>query len=508
MKPSTPQISARLLAASVEVAVEEVDRDTIARRLSVGSTLGARILEHLGANKYVVGFAGLRMIAESSVPLPVGERVGVQVAAMDPKIHLRILASDAESMDRILRDMGFEKSTEEMRAIVGELMNRGEAIDRETVRQGADLVKRGVPPREAALLATSDLPATEDVVALAKYSRASVAAALDRLTGVLSERGAENLAQQLREALTFDGDLGALFEAHPLNEERRLLAGPGRQELATVLRELLADGAVAADAKTSDLAARVIALLEKSGAGDEKLLFPSLKKPSLDNYLSRAAQLFEQSAEAGGSGSSEIAQTIRALRDALASVRGVDENKILAAAARTDAKAILLELAGDNALAADARAKGPGAAPAADSVAALARDKDVADAARNLLNTLEAHYLLGEPQPHIPFVVEDGGGHDASLSAVRSRGRTHIRFNLPTSALGEVVGIVDIEKKAVGVSIGVRDADARKALLAAAPQLDASLRALGLRIDALTVDVVDRSRPSASRSLAGLDVKA
>ncbi|MEK8023722.1 MAG: flagellar hook-length control protein FliK [Candidatus Hydrogenedentota bacterium] len=511
MKSSSPQVTARLLAATVKLAVEEVDRATIAKRLSVGSTLGARILESLGAHKYIVGFAGMKMVAESSAELPVGSRIGVQVSSLEPKIHLRILPSDKEGMNHILAKMGFEKPSDEMRAAVSELMNRGEPIERETVRRAADLMKRGVPPREAALLATSELPATERVVEVAKAATGSVADALARVTTALEARGREKLAAEIRESLSFRGDIGALFSEHPLRQERRLLAGPGKQELTAVLQELIR-AADAADTRPpwSGAAAELIALLQGSDIELEQLLLPRLKVKSLASFLGETAKQLEARAERGDRDGGAIARQLGELLKGLEDSPLPDESRMLMTSSRRDAKGLLLELAGlGTSSAADKpdrdRARATETAPA-DS--ARMADDEVADAARNLVNTLEAHYLLGDPRAHIPFVVEDDGLRDASISAQRFRGRTHVRFSLMTSALGEVVGVVDLEKKAVGISIGVQQAAARKNLLAAAPALETGLRALGLRVDALSVDVIgDSARPAAVTTLKGLDLK-
>lgn len=368
-------------ASASTFAVREVSREAILRRLSPGSFISARILESHGDGKYTVGFAGMRMIADSELKLSVGSRINVEVASVEPKIHLRVVSDKAQS-EKFLTQLGF-KPDPVLREIISELVAREQPINRETLREVLAAVKKGLTVRDAVRLISSDLPLTQAVIDRAKAAQAPLSDLLTKLTDALTANGREKTAEEIRDALTFKSDLKELFEKHPLKQERRILGEGGAP----------------------------------------------------------------------------------------------------------DAKSLLLVLARD-------------------------ANPELAEPAEKLLANLEARYLLGDPQPHIPFVVDDNGLRDGEISAARSREMTHVRFRLETSRLGEVVGVVDLHSRAVtavtaraGISIGVRDADARKELLAAAPELSRSLAALGFSVDALTVDVIKRGESISPEPKTGLDLK-
>lgn len=367
------------VAAAGTLAFQEVDRKTISRKLSVGATLSARILESHGSRKYTVGFSGLRMIAESSQDLPVGSRINVQVAALEPKIHFRIISPGKQGLEEILRNLGFEKPTESQKQVVEEMIARGLPLDRESLKDAMAAMKKNLSPKDAVRLIQNKLPLSEASIDRLKAAQQSPASLLVKLTEVLNERGKGEISHQIQSSLTFTSDLKELFAKHPLKQERRLLQSSPKE----------------------------------------------------------------------------------------------------------DAKSLLIELT-------------------------QSPDVEVAARATDLLSTLEGRYLLGVPEPHIPFVVDDNGPKDASVAAERTPEVTHVRFSLDTSKLGQVVGVVDFQmskgERVLGISVGVDEKDFRKPLLDAAPQLIESLKALGFSVNALAVDVINRSK-SPRTPVTGLDFK-
>ncbi len=382
-----------LSGPAFRVAVETIAREQLHARLPVGSTLTARVLEVTGKGQYIVGVAGMKLVAESGLDLPPGAKVGVQVAAHDPKIHLRILKPDDAGMERVLRQLGYDKATPDLKSVITELMEQGQPLTRENVRRAQDGISRGLTPRAAVALVRHEIPLTPATLDRARAADGSVAQALDRLTSALTQLGRGAEADRIRGSLTFSGDLGDLFANHPLKFERRLLGGEVREDRPEV-------------------------------------------KPMLET-IARAT-----TAEAGP-------------------------------------------------------------------------EREAAAAARQLIDTMEGRYLVGTPERQIPFVIEDDGSRDASLTAERSGGHTNIKIQLETSRLGVVVGMVDSVNRGVGIALGVDTPEARQALVAAAPQLTARLHALGFRLDGMTVDVLDPqarlggagSLPAARPAL-GVDLKA
>lgn len=395
MKAGGPGVPARLAAASIpdlRVPIDPIPRRELEARLPVGSTQTARVLESAGQGQYIVGIAGFRLAAESALELPPGARVRVEVAAHEPRVQLRIVRPDASGLEEALRRLGFEKAPPEQRAavttVLGELMEQGLPLTRETVRRAQDGIARGLSPRSAVAMVRHEIPLAPATLARAKAADGSVARALESLTSSLAALGRETEAAVIRDALTFRGDLGALFESHPLKLERRLLAGDVRPE-----------------------------------------------RPEVKPILEAIARPPDQPSPA---------------------------------------------------------------------------ERDAAAAARQLLETLEGRYLVGTPEREIPFVVDDDGTRDAAITAERTGGHTHVAVRLDTSRLGAVVGLVDSVQRGVGIALGVESPEARQALLAAAPELVERLRALGFRLDGMTVDVLDRSRGASPtpRPALGLDLKA
>ncbi|MBL4889624.1 MAG: flagellar hook-length control protein FliK [Candidatus Lindowbacteria bacterium] len=127
--------------------------------------------------------------------------------------------------------------------------------------------------------------------------------------------------------------------------------------------------------------------------------------------------------------------------------------------------------------------------------------------AKELLDVLEGHYLFGEPEPEIPFVVDDDGMKDGSISAERTEGRAIVRIRLDTSKLGQVVGVLDFQKKKVGMSFGVPKDEGRDALKAKMNELRTTMKAFGFDLESLTVDTLREDEPSEPAPL-GLDIKA
>lgn len=384
---------AALSGPAFRVAVETITREQLHARLPVGSTLTARVLEVTGRGQYIVGVAGMKLVAESGLDLPPGAKVGVQVASHTPKIHLRILKPDDAGMERVLRQLGYDKATPALRAVVTELMEQGQPLTRENVRRAEDGIAKALTPRAAVALVRHEIPLTPATHSRALAADGSVAQTLDRLSSALTALGRGAEADRIRGSLTFSGDLGDLFSNHPLKFERRLLGGEVRADRAEV-------------------------------------------KPMLEMI---------------------------------------------------------------------ARATTPDSGP----------EREAAVAARQLIDTMEGRYLVGTPERQIPFVIEDDGSRDASLTAERNGGRTNIKIQLETSRLGVVVGMVDSVNRGVGIALGVDTSEARKALMAAAPQLTTRLHALGFRLDGMTIDVLDpqaRLRAAGSAPVArpalGVDLKA
>ena len=236
-------VSGSKTSSQVRLVVDEVSREAIARRLSVGSTLTARVLESHGQGRYTVGFAGLRIIAESSVPLTPGMRLAVTVAGLDPKIHLRILEPDAASTGRLLRELGIEAPNAEAESLLERLRERGLPIDRTSFMKMLRAVRQGLTPDQAARLVEWNLPFSPGVLDRLRASDGDLGAALTRLAEALKRAGRESEAAAVTKALTFDGDLKRLFEEHPLRLERRLLAGEARpDDPAALLRRLATAG--------------------------------------------------------------------------------------------------------------------------------------------------------------------------------------------------------------------------------------------------------------------------
>jgi hypothetical protein len=149
---------------------------------------------------------------------------------------------------------------------------------------------------------------------------------------------------------------------------------------------------------------------------------------------------------------------------------------------------------------------------AAETAAGTSMEREIAGEAARLLELLEGRYLAGDPEPQIPFLIEDDGAREGSIAAERSPGRATVRFRLETSVLGEVRGVIDFVGKVMGVTIGAATPAARAVLARKAPQLKESLDALGFRIESLGVEV---TRPGGAAEAAitalppvGLDIKA
>lgn len=370
-------------------AVAQVDPAQIQRRLSIGSQLSARIVDAHGQGKYTVGFAGLRMIAESGLELAVGQRVLVEVAALEPKIHLRVMdAKGNETFEKMLKHLAGDLPEAKLRELMSELMEKGLPLDQNTLKRAIAAMKQGLSPRASAKFVSGNFPLSDSIAARAMTSEGSMARALSRLMDLLKAAGRSDDAAKIHESLRWSGNLKDMLDAHPLKMERRLLG----------------------------------------------------------------------------------------------------ENP---AAERDGAKALLLALADGSATGGEA-------------------DKEISRAATELLEILEGRYLYGEPEPEIPFVVEDDGLRDGSLAADRGPGRAQVRIRLDTSRLGNVVGVIDSRERRLGVSLGVPRPEAREALLAAVPELKAALRTLGFEMDSMTVDVLRPKEPATAASGRGIgfDVKA
>jgi hypothetical protein len=149
---------------------------------------------------------------------------------------------------------------------------------------------------------------------------------------------------------------------------------------------------------------------------------------------------------------------------------------------------------------------------AAETAASQPMAREIAGEAARLLELLEGRYLAGDPEPQIPFLIEDDDAGEGSIAAERSPGRATVRFRLGTSVLGEVRGVVDFVGKVVGVTIGAATPESRAALARNAPRLKESLDALGFRIESLGVEVTRPVGETEATITAlppvGLDIKA
>lgn len=255
---STPAFQVRLL-------IDEVGRESIARRLAVGSTLTARVIEDHGQGRYTVGFAGLRMIAESSTPLVAGTRLAVTVAGLEPKIHLRILEPEASSNARLLKELGIDPSNRDAEALLERLRERGLPIDRTSFLKMLQAIRQGLTPDQAARLVERRLPFNQGVLDRIQAADGDLGRTVARLVDLLKAAGREGEAATLERALTFDGDLGRLLDEHPLKHERRILADEARSDdAASILRRLAAEigAAEPAEREIAGEAARLLETLE------------------------------------------------------------------------------------------------------------------------------------------------------------------------------------------------------------------------------------------------------
>ena len=62
--------------------------------LQVGDKLEAQVAQKLGENRVLVLMKGAQVVADTTIPLPVGQKINVQVESLQPQILLRLLTSD------------------------------------------------------------------------------------------------------------------------------------------------------------------------------------------------------------------------------------------------------------------------------------------------------------------------------------------------------------------------------------------------------------------------------
>jgi len=211
-------------AGEIKLAVEEIPRQVLLQRFTQGSTIGASILQSLGKNRYIIGFAGMKLLAESTIELPVGKRLGLEVASLDPKIHLKVLDADDASIGTVLKRLGFNRADQSAKEIIDILFEKELPIDRETVRKAIELVKRGLTPRQAVRAISNQIPASDKLIGLIKSSELSFSDSLEKLVQKLRSLKRDAEALSLEKSMTFSKSLDELFDSHPLRHERRILA--------------------------------------------------------------------------------------------------------------------------------------------------------------------------------------------------------------------------------------------------------------------------------------------
>lgn len=576
---------------NLQISVSPVDRATIERKLSVGSTMSARVIESHGGGRYTVGFAGMRMMAESTMHLPEGAKMMVQVAALEPKIHLRVMEhSQRRDLDQILVKLGVSKTDGVTRELVKSMMEHNLPINRETVRQGLSLMKNGLSPRAAARFLAENVPMSKSLEARAGSADRPLTAAVDRLVNALESRGRQSEAAVIRESLTFKGDIGELFSKHPLKMERRSLAGDPSVEtrrfdfgrvLEGMSNEKTASGKKMAVAQRAEAVLRTwnakhptpaertvvmtkaidglvnelnaagrkseigqlrfgllepaTAALRDAGPSGAGLITP--RSPAENLLLEARLLLSELSVEKPGNPlrifDPLVAGQARQVLDQLSSPtpnltalsEGIEKLVVkLVQLGREGEARRMREFAAPRVLF-DMAAPAEVARGEAQAETAASRDPkglllalalggqadggaEISNAAREVLETLEGHYLFGDPQEEMPFLVDDNGAKDASISAYRKGERSYVRFRLDTSRLGEVVGVMDFKKKTFGLAIGVGTSEARKDLRRALPELFQTMSALGFTMESVTVDL-DRKRVAEDEApLLGFDIKA
>ncbi len=69
--------------------------------LSIGDILEARVAEILSENRVLITMQNQQMIASSSIPLSLGQKLRVQVARTQPEILLRLIGSEASESQRM-----------------------------------------------------------------------------------------------------------------------------------------------------------------------------------------------------------------------------------------------------------------------------------------------------------------------------------------------------------------------------------------------------------------------
>ena len=165
------QRTAAAADGGLRIPVTEIDPAALREKLPVGCTLTARVLEVHDNNRFTVQFAGMRMIAESNLPLAPGARLPVQVAAHEPKIHLKLLDQSAgETLERVLAKLGYEQPAPELKELVAGMMERGLPLESDAVRKGMTAIKQGLTPQEALRLVVSDAPLSGAVLERARAS--------------------------------------------------------------------------------------------------------------------------------------------------------------------------------------------------------------------------------------------------------------------------------------------------------------------------------------------------
>ncbi|RMH56435.1 MAG: flagellar hook-length control protein FliK [Candidatus Hydrogenedentota bacterium] len=537
-----------------KIVVREVDAAAIKARLSVGSRLSARVLQSHGKNLFTIGFAGMRMLAESDVPLSVGMRLSVLVASLEPKIHLRLTPREGRNAAEILGKFGIRNPSPELIAAAKEMIALGLPFEPALLSAVRNALDKGYTPRQAALSAARGYAVTKEAAVRAAAARDSLTQALSALTEHLQNDGLESTAAAIEKAFTFRGDLRSFLEPHPLRLTRRLLSLPepkepeslqrfletlrnlerrfrdtaleeGEPEMSRTLDRLLSEdlgGSALSPIASEDLEHLSEILIGRERFLEARALLRFLPADRRREALAlRLRRLIAAERDPGAD--PRAPETARLASDLLAEILAGPSRNASATARLENLVTHLINLgrtrqAGFLEALFNPETSGTSAREPIELLMTLADGKstephrtvspETARAAQHLLAVAEGQFLLGEPEPAIPFLSEDDEKSEGRLSADRAPEITYLRFRLSPTNLGPLVGVMDVRRKTIGLSLGSNSDKARKALRSALPDLHRSLAALGFHLESATVEPLERGREASSDAIPfGFDVK-
>lgn len=263
--------------------------------LKPGSFIYGKVIQSFGSDQYLVSLKGLNLLAQSDIPMKIGDRFKAKIQSTDPRLSLKITDTASENKelaDKLNVQGDDRKILEEMRAAKLPVTKESFEQIRETVRRFSNNPQYKASPEEIARatvrLQQLNIPATADNMKgalLAVKNGFDIASILSNLQFFLSEEP-QKLTPEMQNFLK---NLPALFD--PQNLAKNL---PAAVNLLGLLHEAglknLLDGKI--DRKIN-LKWLLLALekMQSSSSSETPSKLPDLEGAQLRNLpLSRSVE--------------------------------------------------------------------------------------------------------------------------------------------------------------------------------------------------------------------------